>query len=109
MGFIKNGKSNGNRQEWSQPGDELGPRAGGGVCRHYRSPGSNEIEQVAVTIERWQQLDILVNNAGRGVAYVSERFFSEPTRLFNCSTRQSSFRHSYGESTQLPMESPAGE
>jgi NAD(P)-dependent dehydrogenase (short-subunit alcohol dehydrogenase family) len=29
-------------------------------------------------------VDILVNNAGRGMRYVSERFFTEPTRFWEC-------------------------
>jgi 3-oxoacyl-[acyl-carrier protein] reductase len=37
---------------------------------------------VAAALDRWQRLDILVNNAGRGMKYVSDRFFTEPTRFW---------------------------
>jgi 3-oxoacyl-[acyl-carrier protein] reductase len=37
---------------------------------------------VAAALERWQRVDILVNNAGRGMKFVSEHFFTEPTRFW---------------------------
>jgi NAD(P)-dependent dehydrogenase (short-subunit alcohol dehydrogenase family) len=37
---------------------------------------------VAETVERFGRLDVLVNNAGRGMKYISQRFFTEPSRFW---------------------------
>ncbi|MBA2713279.1 MAG: SDR family oxidoreductase [Rubrobacteraceae bacterium] len=64
--------------------EELASRAGGRALALLADVTViNECERVvSETVELFGRLDVLVNNAGRGMKYVSESFFSEPTRFW---------------------------